>query len=333
MHHGKPRTGFPAHTVFSSPVPRHACRVPCSSPTPQQFRSPRNSTSSIPTPARAPPSGPSKTCSTADDERHYHGGTGLGSLTPPHRTLEATVKKSFLVLIALLLSSVASSQTPEKNVLSTYRIVPATGKDAALKKAIAAHAAKYHTGTWKWRVFSVLSGPDEGAYMINEGPNSWTDNEGRKDLSDEHTRDYETTILPLVEKTLPAAYLTFDKDLSSDSGPGSFKKALLRHFYLKPGRAGRLSSHFAVWKKVDDKLGLKVTVWRSFYSGQPRIVAAIRLTNGWTDLERSIGKEMREAYDEIAGTGAFGRYLEDLDQSVDRIDEEMIEFLPDLSSK
>jgi hypothetical protein len=246
---------------------------------------------------------------------------------------EVLVKKAVLVFLSVLLCSIAIAQTPEKNVLSSYRVLPAPGKDAALKKAIAAHAAKYHTGNWKWRVFSVLSGSDEGTYMLNEGPNSWTDNEGRKDLSDEHLRDYETTILPLVEKTLPSSYLTYDKDLSTDAGAAMFKKALLRHFYLKPGKGARLSNHFATWKKVFEKLGLKVAVWRSFYSGQPQIVVSARLANGWLDLEKPIGKEMREAFDEIAGVGMYARYLEDLDQYVDRIDEEMIEFLPDLSSK
>jgi len=243
------------------------------------------------------------------------------------------VTKTILVSFLLLLASAAFAQTPEKNVLSSYRIVPAPGKDSALKKAIAAHAAKYHTGTWKWRVFSVVSGMDEGAYMINEGPNSWTDNEGRKDLSDEHTRDYETTILPLVEKTLPAAYLTYDKDLSTDAGAAMFKKALLRHFYLKPGKGPRMTHHLAIWKKVFEKLGVKIAVWRSFFSGQPQIVVSARLANGWVDLEKPMGKEMREAFDEIAGAGAYARSLEDLDQYLDRIDEEMIEFLPDLSSK
>ena len=42
---------------------------------------------------------------------------------------------------------------------------------------------------------------------------------------------------------------------------------------------------------------------------------------------------MRETYDVVAGEGAYVRYLEDLDQYVDKIVEEMIELLPDASSK
>jgi len=242
--------------------------------------------------------------------------------------------KSYLLTLLLCASlSLAVAQTPERNVLSSYRIVPVPGKDAQLKKALMEHAAKYHSGQWKWRVFQILSGADEGAYMINEGVNSWTDLEGRKEISDEHQRDYEKNVLPLGEKTLPAAYLTYQKEYASDSSAGPLKKALLRHFYLKPGKGGRVMVYLATWKKVYEKLGLKVGVWSSFFSGQPQFVLSFRLANGWADLEKNWSKLMREGFDDVAGPGAYVRYLEDLDTYVDRIDEEMIEFLPDVSPK
>lgn len=243
------------------------------------------------------------------------------------------MKKSVIFMVLAILLSVALSQAQEKATLGTYRILPKPGKDAALKKAIAAHAAKYHTGNWKWRVFMVLSGADEGAYMINEGPNSWTDLEGRKNISDEHNRDYETNVLPLVERTAPESYFIFQKDLSSDAAVGPMKKALLRSFYTKPGKGARFTADLKIWKQVWDKMGRKVTVWSSFYSGEPRIVVAGRLTDGWINLEESRAKEAQEAFDDLAGTGAYVRFLEDLDQYIARIDEEMIEFLPDVSSK
>jgi hypothetical protein len=243
------------------------------------------------------------------------------------------MRRTIVALLLGVMLSVGLSTAQEHATLSSFRILPASGKDAALKKAIAAHAAKYHTGNWKWRVFNVLSGADEGSYMINEGPNSWTDMEGRKDISDEHTRDFETSVLPLAERTLPHSYLVYQKDVSSDSARGPMKKALLRHFYLKPGKGTRMYNHLATWKKVWEKLGLKVGVWTSFYSGQPRIIVSYRLPQGFVDLEQELGKKMRETFDEFAGTGAHARYLEDLDQWVDRIDEEVIELMPELGSK
>jgi hypothetical protein len=237
-----------------------------------------------------------------------------------------------LVLAGFLFGSVLLAQ--EKSTLSTYRITPKPGKDAALRKAITEHVAKYHTGSWKWRVFGVVSGHDEGSYQLNEGPNSWTTLEGRGELSDEHQRDYESNILPLLEKSTPQSYLTLRREFSTDSVSNTFKKALLRHFYPKPGRGARFAAALATWKKVWEKLGLSVTVWSSFYSGEPQWVIATRLKNGFNDLERPmIGKAIAEAFDEIAGPGAYGRYLDDLGDNIARVDEDIIESMPELSSK
>ena len=242
--------------------------------------------------------------------------------------------KRFLGLLALAgLLSCMVVNAQDKSTLSTYRVFPKPGKDSALKKAIADHAAKFHTGNWKWRVFSVLSGSDEGSYQLNEGPNSWTTLEGRKDLSEEHQRDYETNIMPLVEKSTPQAYLLLRREFSTDSVSNTFKKALLRSIYPKPGRGVRYMEALGIWKKVWEKLGMKVTVWSSFFSGEPRYVTALRLQKGFVDLETPMAKQLADTYDGIAGPGAYARYLDDLGQNVGRIDEEIIELLPELSSK
>ena len=229
------------------------------------------------------------------------------------------MKRPAVLLACFIMLSLALSQAQDKATLSSYRVLPKPGKDAALKKAITEHAAKYHTGNWKWRVFKVLSGPDAGAYQINEGPNSWTVLEGRKDISDEHIRDYESNVLPLVEREVPDAYLRYQRELSSDSAVGQLKKALLRHLYLKPGKGSRVFEYLKTWKKVYEKLGLRVAVWSTFFSGQPQFVVASRLPQGWIDLEQSRSKEMREAFDEFAGVGAYARFLEDLDRYVDNV--------------
>ncbi len=244
------------------------------------------------------------------------------------------MRKLVLLMAFFIVLSVTFSQAQDKATLSSYRVVPKPGKDAALKKAITEHAAKYHTGNWKWRVFSVLSGPDEGAYHIAEGPNSWTVLEARKDISDEHTRDYETNVLPLVERTTPTIYVRFQKEVSSvDSTWGPFKKALLRHIFPKPGKGARIMSYLTTWKKVWEKMGMKVVVWQSFYSGEPQIILSTRLPQGWVDLEQIKSKDMIEAYDGFAGAGAYDRFVEDNDKYVSKILDEMIEFLPEASSK
>jgi hypothetical protein len=243
------------------------------------------------------------------------------------------MKKSIGLLIFFLVLSLGLSQAQDKATLTSYRVMAKPGQEAALKKAITDHAAKFHTGNWKWRVFMVLSGPDEGAYQINEGPTTWTVLEGRKDISDEHTRDYATNVLPLLERSTPNSYLIYQRELSTDSAVGPLKKALLRHIYPKPGKGARIYDYLLTWKKVWEKLGMKVVVFSSFFSGEPRYVISVRLPQGFVDLEQPMGQKMREGYDALAGVGSYYRYLEDLELSVDKVAEEMLEFLPEASSK
>ena len=77
-----------------------------------------------------------------------------------------------LFVICLLVPFVGFSQV--KNVLNATRVFPRQDKITEFEKALANHSQKYHTGDWKWRVWSIESGPDAGGYMITEGPDSWS---------------------------------------------------------------------------------------------------------------------------------------------------------------
>ena len=56
-----------------------------------------------------------------------------------------------MLAIWLLVPFIGISQV--KNVMNTTRIFPKQEKIAEFEKALAAHAQKYHTGDWKWRVW------------------------------------------------------------------------------------------------------------------------------------------------------------------------------------
>ena len=67
--------------------------------------------------------------------------------------------KKFLCIL-LLIPILGISQT--KNVISVNKVFPKADKVLEFEKALAAHAQKYHTGDWKWRVYEIQSGPDAG---------------------------------------------------------------------------------------------------------------------------------------------------------------------------
>lgn len=227
----------------------------------------------------------------------------------------------------------AAAAAPAKRTLSTYRVFPKDGHTEALKAALTAHAAKFHTGNWKWRVYEILTGPDGGGYMIAEGPNSWTDIEGRGDLGAEHSKDYETNVLPHLEKSTPESYTTYQSSASTvAAGAFSTNKVLIERIYPKQGHRGDTYANLKDWKKVWEKLGINVAVWSSFYSGEHFYSVAGRLKDGFKDLDDD-SINFRKAADSVFGAGGYDRLVAADERNVEKSVGEIIEFRPELSSK
>jgi len=228
----------------------------------------------------------------------------------------------------------AASKEPKKETVTSFKVFPKPGQEAAFKAALAAHVQKYHTGSWRWRVNEVMSGPDQGSYMIVEGPNSWTELDGRGDLGAEHMKDFDTNLLGVTDssKNGPETYLTYNTEVSTAAAGAFSEKTLVRHLYVKPGRMPRVMESLKMWKKSWEKRGMNVGVWTSFFSGETQIVLAIRLKQGWKDLDTDM-LNAAKAFEEIGGPKAYETAMEEIAQTVERSVDEMIEFKAELSSK
>ncbi len=79
----------------------------------------------------------------------------------------------------------------QKNVMNTQRVFAKMDKVLEFEKGISAHAQKYHTGEWSWRISEIVSGPDAGGYQISEGPSSWDAIDSRGDLGNKHNNRLE----------------------------------------------------------------------------------------------------------------------------------------------
>ena len=97
-----------------------------------------------------------------------------------------------LFIMVLLIPVLGIGQT--KNVVNSTRVFPKADKVSEFEKALTAHAQKYHTGDWKWRVFEIQSGPDAGGYHITEGPISWESFNDRGNLGQAHTDDWNKNV-------------------------------------------------------------------------------------------------------------------------------------------
>lgn len=244
------------------------------------------------------------------------------------------------VLLAIAFPIIALADEPakaapaksEKQVLSSYRILPKVGHEKALEAALAAHAQKFHTGEHSWRVGVVMSGPDEGMYHIVEGPTTWAGVDARGDLGEAHTKDYLDNIAPQVEKTEPNTYVSYQPDLSNIPATQWTNKVLIEHMVVKPGRGSQTRDALKKWKAICEKIDIPVVVWHVEFSGDDGYSVVFRLKDGFKTFDGPTPK-FRSACAELYGPNEYARLEQADSDNLSRDWMELVEFKPELGSK
>ena len=239
------------------------------------------------------------------------------------------MKKTFFMF--LLIPVLGMSQT--KNVLNSTRYFCQPDKVMAFEKALAAHAQKYHTGDWKWRVWSIESGPDAGGYMVSEGPSNWATIDGRGDISAEHIADWNTNVASLTMGRAISTYSSFQPDLSTVQLTDYADKILINHMTALPGKVAAVKAIITKLKKVWEAGKESVAVYSVIASGEPGYTTVSRLKDGYKELDESYRKPMAERYNEAYSAGAWDAYLKDYADAVKERWSELLIYLPKLSSK
>jgi len=140
--------------------------------------------------------------------------------------------KKFLCMI-LLIPFIGMSQT--KTVVSVTRVFPKADKVLEFEKALGAHAQKYHSGDWNWRIYEIQSGPDAGGYHITEGPTTWDAIDGRGNLGTEHNNDWNRNVAVYLTDRVQESYSEYDDSLSTVPLGNYSDKIVINHMYPKPG--------------------------------------------------------------------------------------------------
>src|SRR5437762_804356 len=153
-----------------------------------------------------------------------------------------------LSLLFMLIPVLGLSQV--KNVANTFRVTPKPDKIAEFEKAFAAHAQKYHTGDWKWRVFEIQSGPDAGGYLVSEGPTSWESLDGRGNLGTVHNTDWNKSVAVYLTDRGSSSYAKFVDSLSTVQLTDYADKIIINHASPKPGMFGGVLDTQRRLKKV-----------------------------------------------------------------------------------
>ena len=237
-----------------------------------------------------------------------------------------------LLFACLLIPILSISQT--KNVLSTQRIFPKVDKVAEFDKALAAHALKYHTGAWKWRVYEIQSGPDFGGYMVVEGPNTWEDFGNRGTLGDEHTSDWNKSIAPLIMQEGQSAYLDFREEFSNVALTDFSKWISISHLFYNPGYFGDMQTLISNMKKVWVADKDAVAVYTSSSSGPPQFSVVYRYKTGLKEKDINFRPEtFMTRYEKANGSGSFNGWMDMYRKAVGNQWSELLMFREDVSSK
>lgn len=237
-----------------------------------------------------------------------------------------------IIYLFFALPSLAFAQT--KNVVSAERVFAKANMTHEYEKALTSHVQKYHKGDWAWRVYSIESGPDAGAYHIVEGPMSWDGLDKRGNLGEAHQMDYDKNVMPFTNADKGSTiYSTFREDLSTTALGNYSDKIVINHVYPKPGYADEMEDALKKLKKAWEAGGQTVAVYEASASGAPQYIIVNRYKQGLKERETGFRKPMKERYNAANGDGSWTAYQQSLKNMIDHSWSEMLFFHPELSSK
>jgi hypothetical protein len=183
-----------------------------------------------------------------------------------------------LLALWLFLPFVGMSQT--KNVVSVNRYFPKVDKVQEFEKALAAHAQKYHSGDWKWRVYEIQSGPDAGGYHVTEGPNSWEQLDARGNLGTEHMNDWNKNVAIYLTEKGSSSYSVFQDSLSTVALTDYSDKISITHWFPKIGWGSKINDLIKKMKKTWQADGESVAIYTASSSGPAQYTIVTRYKQG-----------------------------------------------------
>ena len=163
-----------------------------------------------------------------------------------------------LLFIGMIIPVLSIAQKP--TVVQVSRFFPKMDKVLELEKGLKNHAAKFHTGDYKWRAYVVESGPEAGSYQLIEGPTTWAQIDKRGDISTEHNNDLYKNVLPNVEKATEM-FITYREDLSSVQLTDFSDKISVTRVFPKIGKSMMVENDIKTIKKMWDDSKQNVAVY------------------------------------------------------------------------
>jgi len=239
------------------------------------------------------------------------------------------MKKIFFLVMLVPLFGLS-----QKNVMSSFRAFPKVDKVLEFEKAVAAHAQKYHTGDWKWRVWAIQSGPDANGYHITEGPLSWELIDGRGDINVEHNNDWNKNVAIHLTDRGSASYSVFEDSLSTVALTDYADKINITHWFPKLGWGPKVREVLGEMRKAAKAGGQSVAVYSASSSGPQQFTLVTRYKQGLKERNPGFIKPaFKERYETANGPDSFDKYVDMLREYLNESWSELLFYRADLSSK
>ncbi len=171
-------------------------------------------------------------------------------------------------------------------------------------------------------VFQIIAGPNMGKMIWSMGPCDF-EHIGKNPGGDAHNEDWVTNIIPLTEDISHNGYWRLIGELSYAPEGVNFEKYRVRSISIKRGERYRFDKMMANIRQVYEKKRFNtphLIFDRRMASSDGRDVDVLFGYNDWSELERpSFGDE----YDEVHGEGSWQLFLEELEECVEKTNDEL----------
>jgi hypothetical protein len=223
------------------------------------------------------------------------------------------MKKTFFLWLFIAAAFFANSQG---STLYRVNIVkPKAGMKSAFEASWKLHLENFHKNSDKRNVYEVTSGPENGSYVIVEGPISYADMDKTLPNAKEHGLDLEKNFSPKLE---PGSinFIARWADTLSYNGNTAAEKFLLNITVVKDGKMGGYLTEIRrtalIFAKLNSPFSYNALVKQQAGSS-PTIISIRHLKDGFKELEADYFKlpptGFRDAYVKDYGQEAWDKRL------------------------
>jgi len=234
----------------------------------------------------------------------------------------------------------------QKTDLSTVNSVkPKLGQKMAFEAAYKLHIAKFHKAEEKMNVFEILSGPNNGRYLLINGGRTFASMDNERADAAAHSFDLDKGFFPLLEEIINSTFcyldsLSFHPEIKAEKfvcNVRHIKNSMLDDYRKELARGikvlGKLKGPF--WDNYSFNL------YQQLWTGNAPVLITVRnLKDGFKSLEDNyygsmidVNPSYKDEYIRTYGTLDWDKRIKLLDEAVEKHEQYIMKLRKDLSSQ